>query len=97
MGRVTLKLKKPVALGEKGEPVTELHFRGEVVAGDFRGLKLVSLMDLSTDDMLTIAGRLSGQPDALLNKLSLVDFAEVVKVVLPLLGPGPETGSGPSE
>jgi len=93
---VKYELKKPIQVGEKGEPITALVFREDVVAGDLRGLKLGAMGDLATDDILKIAGRLCAQPDIVMNKLSLDDFAEVIKVVLPLLQGGPPTVTAPS-
>jgi len=75
-----LALKNPVTLGE-GAPVTELSFREELTAGDLRGVKLSALADPTADDMLKIAGRLSGQTDLVMNKLSLEDFASVVEAI----------------
>lgn len=89
-------LKKPITVGEKGQPVTGLVFREEVVAGDLRGIKLGDMGNLLTDDMLRIAGRLSGQPDVVMNRLGLEDFARVIEIVLPFLNPGQQTGSEPS-
>lgn len=90
------ELKKPIQVGEKGEPITALVFREEMVAGDLRGIKMGSMGDLSSDDILKIAGRLCAQPDIVMNKLSIPDFAEVVKIVLPLLQGGPPTAIAPS-
>lgn len=91
-----LELKKPVMVGETGAPVTTLVFREEVVAGDLRGLKFSEMNDMKLDDVLKIAGRLCGQPDVVMNRLSLFDAGEVTKFVLPLLQDGPETGTSAS-
>jgi len=90
------KLKRPVALGEQGAPITELIFRESVVAGDLRGIKLASLREPATDDMLKIGGRLCGQPDAVMNRLSLEDFGKVMEIVGGFLSDGQPTGSEPS-
>lgn len=90
-------LKRPITVGEKGQPVTELVFREEVVAGDLRGIKLGDMGQLFTDDVLKIAGRLSGQTDVVMNRLGLEDFARVVEIILPFLNPGQPTGSEPSQ
>lgn len=90
-----LVLKDEIPLGEL-EPLRELNFRERIVAGDMRSIKVNSLSDPSLDDLLRIAGRLCGQPDAVLNKLSLADLAEVVALVGSFLSGGPKTGSTPS-
>lgn len=89
-------LKKPITVGEKGQPVTELVFREEVVAGDLRGIKLSSMADLTADEVCKIAGRLCGQPDVVMSRLGIDDFAEVVRIINPFLNPGQPTGSNPS-
>jgi hypothetical protein len=96
MGRLLVKLVKPVQLGEEGVPVTELSFRDEVVAGDMRGIKLSALSDPTPDDMLKIAGRLCGQPDALMSRLCLADLLKVVEVVGGFLEAGLAIGSAAS-
>lgn len=93
MGHVVVKLKRPVTLGEQGEPVTELRLRDEVVAGDLRGLEMRH--PLHWDDMLKIAGRLAAQPDAVMNKISMEDLGQVTPLVLGFLGLGQETGKTP--
>ncbi len=89
-----LTLKKPIQLGE-GPAITELVFREEVISGDLRGLKVQSLADPLLDDLLKIAGRLSAQPDVVMNRLSMTDLAEVVTLVTGFLNAGPETGTTP--
>jgi hypothetical protein len=49
------------------------------------------------DDLLKVAGRLCGQPDALINKLSFEDAAEVVSLVGGFTGLSRPTGTGPSQ
>lgn len=89
-----LVLKKPVSVGET--TVAELSFREELVAGDLRGIKLSSLSDPASDDLLKIAGRLCGQTDAVMNKLSLADMSEVIGIIGGFLSGGLETGNKPS-
>lgn len=89
-------LKKPITVGEKGQPVTELVFREEVVAGDLRGIKISSMADLSADEACKIAGRLCGQPDVVMNRLGIDDFGAVLRIIGPFLNPGQPTGSEPS-
>lgn len=90
-----LVLKKPVMLGETGSPVSELLFREELVAGDLRGIKLSSLSDPTSDDLLKISGRLCGQTDLVMSKLCLADMAEVLSIVSSFLAGGLETGNKP--
>jgi hypothetical protein len=87
------KLKKPIKVGETTEPVTELKLREEVCAGDLRGIKLSSLQDPMTDDLLKIAARLSGQTELVINKLGLEDMGEVLAAVVDFLGAGQGTGT----
>lgn len=89
-------LKRPITVGEKGQPVTELVFREEVVAGDLRGLKVSGLQDPAVDDLLKIAGRLCGQPDIVMSRLAFVDLPHVVEIVGGFLQAGQQTGSEPS-
>lgn len=90
-----LALKKPIRVGETSPEITELTFREEVVAGDLRGIKQSSLADPLIDDVLKIAGRLTGQPDAVMNRLSAEDLAEVMATVHGFFAVGPETGTKP--
>ncbi len=85
-------LIKPIAFGD-GPPVTELTFREEICAGDMRGIVMREAMEFG--DMLKIAGRLCGQPDALMNKLSFADMLKVLEMVGLFMGAGPETGQTP--
>lgn len=96
MEPIVIKLHKPVQLGETGTRISELHLRSEITAGDLRGIKLGNLADLATDDLLKICGRLCGQPDPVMNRLSLQDFGEVASAVLPLLQGGQPTQTAPS-
>jgi hypothetical protein len=94
MDHVVIQLKKPITLSAESAPITELRIRNEVVAGDVRGVPMRNPMDWS--DLLKIAGRLAAQPDAVMNKLSMVDLAAVAEQVIDFLGIGPATGSEPS-
>ena len=80
-----LVLKRPLKVGDKGVELTELVLRERLCAGDYRGLKLGSLMtdakDVPVDDYLKIASRLSGQPDSVINDLCEADFAEVIAAI----------------
>lgn len=88
-------LKKAIQVGETQPPVTELVFREEVVAGDLRGIRMSGLADPSVDDLLKIGGRLCGQPEAVMNRLSPEDFGEVAAIVNGFFKAGPETGTKP--
>lgn len=88
-------LKRPVKVGESSPEVTELVFRDEVVAGDLRGIRMSGLVDPSVDDLLKIGGRLCGQPEAVMNRLSPEDFGEVAAIVNGFFKAGPETGTKP--
>jgi hypothetical protein len=87
-------LKKPIQLGE-GPVVTELNLREEIVAGDLRGIKIASLADMQTEDLLKITGRLCGQVDALMTKLDIGDFFKLVEIVGGFLARGLGTGTEP--
>lgn len=93
----TIILKKPVRLGETTPEIRELRFRDELVAGDLRGINLKGLEDFPATDILTIGGRLCGQPDAVMNRLSLADLGQVVEIVLGFLSDGQQTGTGTSQ
>lgn len=73
-----LTLKEPVVVGDT--TVTELNVRDRVVAGDLRGIPMRNPM--LTDDLLKLAGRLCGQPDHVMNALSLEDFERLAGVVV---------------
>lgn len=74
-----LKLKEPIQFGSA--TLTELVFREKLVAGDLRGLRPGSMNDLTFDDFLKVASRMSGQPEAALYGLSLEDLTAVLGVV----------------
>ncbi len=88
-------LQRPIKVGEKGE-VTELHLRERLCAGDYRGLKLGSLMattlaEVPVDDYLKLAARLSGQPDLVINDLSELDLAAVINAINDFRSAGQKT------
>lgn len=91
-----IELKSPIKLGEHGEAITHLNLRESVCAGDLRGIKVSGLSDPSTDDLLKITSRLSGQPDAVLNKLELADFSAVLEAVSGFIEAGLKAGSANS-
>lgn len=96
MGIRKVILKKPIQFGQEGAPITELAFRDEIVAGDLRGIPMREPMLF--DDILKMAGRLCGQPEAVMNRLSMADLQEVAALVGSFTESGPATGptSSPS-
>lgn len=90
---VTIVLKTPITIGKEHPIViTELTFR-PLKAKDLRGFKLTELDGVNA--VLTIAGRLSGQPNNVLDELS-DDLGEVVRVVTGFIVATLGTGSEPS-
>jgi hypothetical protein len=82
---VKLVLERPLRVGDQGEQLTELVLRERICAGDYRGLKLGSLMttpaEVPVDDYLKIAARLSGLPDVVINDLGEADLAAVINAI----------------
>jgi hypothetical protein len=93
---VKLVLKEPIEFGEKGPPITELNFRERIVAGDLRGIRVSELGDPPLEKLLTVAGRLSGQPEGVMSKLGLLDLDEVVNAVDGFIRACRKTGTTPS-
>ncbi len=87
------KLKRPLRLTESAAEVTELHLREELCAGDLRGIKLATLGDMATEDVLKVTSRLCGQPEALLAKLHVADLMKIAEIVVGFLGSGLEIGN----
>ena len=88
-----LILKKPVQLTADGPSVTALNFREEMVTGDMRGILV--RQDMPWEDVMKIAARLTGQTDVVMNRLSIADGGEVVRLVGLFLNAGQETGPTP--
>lgn len=86
--RTTVKLKTPIEGAD--QQLTELSFR-PLVAKDLRRLKLSE--DYKLDLLLDLAGRLSGQPDHVIDQLAGSDLQEVIAVVSGFLATGLGTGS----
>lgn len=80
-------LKRPIKLGT-GDPITELNFREEVCAGDLRGISLADLATLKADDVLKIAGRLSGRSEPEMLKLSIPDLMKATEIIGGFLSAG---------
>jgi hypothetical protein len=93
---VTLKLRKPIRLGEESPLVTELHFREEICAGDMRGVMLRDDGGMTWDENMKVISRLTAQPEPLINKLSLVDALEAVRLASGFTGASQPTGTKPS-
>lgn len=79
-------LKYPVSIGTL--TVTELKLR-RMKAKDMRG---IGANGASTDDVIRIAARLSGQLDKVIDELDVEDFMEVSSEVLSFIGDGQATG-----
>lgn len=89
----TIKLRVPVQLGT--QLVDELNFRVPT-AKDFRGLPL----DLDMNGLLKIAGRLCGQTDVVIDRLTggmtWGDLGEVISTVSFFISGSQKAGSAPS-
>lgn len=86
---VTVKLKHPIALGS--QTIEELTFR-PVTGKDMRRLPMIDGLEM--DAILTLAGRLSGQSDPVIDKLTGEDLEEVISLVSGFM-PGSRVG-GPT-
>lgn len=88
---VTVKLKAPIQFGS--QVIEELVFR--VPTGkDFRRLPIINSLELDT--VFVLAGRLSGQPDAVIDKLTGDDLEEVIALVSGFMPGSRLTGGTPS-
>lgn len=74
---VTIPLKHPVVLGQQTVTSLELR-RGKL--GDIKGIKLGG--EIPTENMMTIASRLSGQSTAVIERLDAEDAGEVMSIAL---------------
>lgn len=90
-GPVTVKLRVPIQFGT--QQIAELVIRSPR-AGDYRGLVMTE-ETAATDFPLKLAGRLSGQPDAVINLLENEDWIEVRALVLGFIAGSPEIGKTP--
>lgn len=86
-------LQKPIKIGD-AEPIKELTLREDICAGDLRGIKLVQMAEMPTDDLLKIIGRISGRSQPELDKLSMADLGALGSLVLDFLGGGTTTAAG---
>lgn len=87
---VTVKLKTPIQFGS--QLIEELSFRAPT-GKDFRRLPIVSGLELDT--VLVLAGRISGQPDAVIDKLTGDDLEEVISLVSGFMPGSQQTGKTP--
>jgi hypothetical protein len=75
-GAVTIQLRNPVAFGS--QTIGELVIRPPRTK-DLRGLKISG--DNGLDVLLTLAGRLSGQPDPVIDGIAGEDINKLLEVV----------------
>jgi len=82
----TIPLEYPVEHGQ--ETITELVFMRRPKAKDFKGLP----MQLGFDELMTILGRLTGQPPSVIGEIDTTDLMNAVEVVTDFLPSGQTTG-----
>lgn len=90
----TITLTEPV-IGEKGE-IAELKFRRPRL-GDLRGIRVrfsAAGADIDMADVITVAARLSDQPEAVISQLGMADASRVVTMVFGFFAASRRTGSG---
>lgn len=80
-----LKLKEPITWGS--ETIAELEIR-KPKAKDLRGLPL----QMGFGDMLKLAARCAGQPDPVIDELSIEDTTALLEVLGGFMGSSPATG-----
>jgi hypothetical protein len=88
--RDTYTLKEPITFGS--ETVAELHVR-KPKAKDLRGIPAEHRL---VDHQLLLIVRLTGQPDVVIDELSLEDLEGVSSIIDGFTQPGPVTGTTPS-
>jgi hypothetical protein len=88
----TVKLRTPIEFGS--QRIEELTFR-PVTGKDVRRFQVAAGFEI--DACLTLAGRLTGQPDAVIDKLSGDDLEEVIEIAALFMPGGRRTGRTPSE
>lgn len=81
----TVKLREPISIGS--QTIDQLEFR-KPKAKDFRQLPL----DPKFGDMLTLAGKIAGQPDVVMDELCTEDMMAVVEAVAGFMPAGLGTG-----
>lgn len=77
--------------------IEQLHLRRPRL-GDMRGVKLRfdggGRPEIDIADIITVAARLSGQPEAVIDQLTPQDALSVGGLVLAFFGTAPTTGNG---
>lgn len=89
-------LKFPVRVGESTPLITELNLREEVDGGVMRGVPQARLGEMDWEHYGKICGRLSGQPDAVMNRIRVADQLALMQVIVGFLADGLETGNSDS-
>lgn len=84
-----LVLKDPVQLGES--LISELTFREKIIGNDLKGIAIRE--NMLYDDLLKIGGRLAGQTEVVMGKMSFHDVVKVAEIVASFLSDGQGTGS----
>jgi hypothetical protein len=80
---VKYQLKEAIELSG-ATPITELNIRERLVAGDLRGIKIgkmASPLELQTEDLLKILGRLTGRTEPEMNALGIEDLTNLLGVL----------------
>jgi hypothetical protein len=93
MERVKYTLKEPITHAD--ETISELNFRTKVCTGDVRDLKAANMFE-TIGDVVKLAARLCGQPEAAINKLGLQDLNEIGDLVMGFMAAGRTGGKTPS-
>lgn len=91
-GRVTVALRYPIAFGQ--ETVTELRFR-ELKGKDMRTLKAAPGQNAAV--LMSLAGKLSGQPAPVIDELRGVDLRKVLTLVASFMDGSLDAGAKSSE
>lgn len=79
--QVTIKLQQPIVFGS--ETIFELTLHPPK-AKHLRGLSL----NMNMDDMFNLAGKLSGQPNSVIDELSITDMQTVTQAISNFLDNG---------
>lgn len=91
---IKYRLKTPIAWGSS--QIEELTIR-RPTAGDFRGIKLERNIEVSFDDMMTLASRVTATEEAKLSKMDIADTMEVYRIISNFIKPSPQTGKNASD
>ncbi len=82
---ITITLQQPIIFGS--ETIFELTLQPPK-AKHFRGLSL----NMNMDDMFNLAGKLSGQPNSVIDELSIADMQTVTQAISDFLDTGQAIG-----